>query len=156
MERNRQLPRFVSQRGNPIDLIISESQLQRFLSQEWREKSKRIAGENGLTIEHSTRYWHFNFMRQGRRYHKTLGRYPCVSLQQAKEICREIREAIIAGRTESVVSPVREKEQSPKLIHRKTIDSLVSDYFIYRLNSLKEAGTNKTPVKAVHRMQNLY
>lgn len=38
MERNRQLPRFVSQRGNPIDLIISESQLQRFLSQEWREE----------------------------------------------------------------------------------------------------------------------
>ena len=69
------MPRFVSQRANPIDLIVSESQLQRFLSQEWREKSKRIAGENGLTIEHSTRYWHFNFMRQGRRYHKTLGRY---------------------------------------------------------------------------------
>ena len=156
MEKNRQLPRFVSQRGNPIDLIVSESQLQRFLSQEWREKSKRIAGENGLTIEHTTGYWHFNFMRRGRRYHKTLGRYPCVSLQQAREICREIREAIIAGRAESVVSQVRKNEQPAKLIHKKTIDSLVSDYFIYRLNSLKEAGTNKAPVKAVHRMQNLY
>lgn len=95
-------------------------------------------------------------MRQGRLYHKTLGQYPCVSLQQAKEICREIREAIIAGQTESFVSPIREKEQPPKLIHRKRIDTLVSDYFIYRLNSLKAAGTNKTPVKAVHRMQNLY
>ena len=156
MEKNRQLSRFVSQRGNPIDLIVSESQLQRFLSQEWREKSKRIAGENGLTIEHTTGYWHFNFMRRGRRYHKTLGRYPCVSLQQAREICREIREAIIAGRAESAVSQVRKNEQPAKLIHKKTIDSLVSDYFIYRLNSLKETGTNKAPVKAVHRMQNLY
>jgi len=161
---------FVDLRGCPVAQIANDSQLRRFLGKDWLEKSKVVAGSPGLSIEHGTSLWHLNLKTNKKRHHRTLGKYPDVSIAQARQLALEMRDALEKGvdvrdgrratpgypqLPRSAPTPVVKtpKEETPR---KKCVNDFIDEYFRYRLETLKTKKTNKAPVKTVSRMQHQY
>lgn len=87
-------PVLTTESGAKLSRITNSRQLQKFLSQGWQQKSVRIDGAPGLTIHHSGR-WHFNIMTNGQRLSTTLGRYPKVSLAEARSKALHVRQNFV-------------------------------------------------------------
>lgn len=76
-------PVFTTDSGTKLSRISNDRQLRRFLSDTWQQKRLRIDGAPGLTIHQSGR-WHLDLMSNGQRVSTTLGRYPEVTLAEAR------------------------------------------------------------------------
>lgn len=139
---------FQDSKGRRIERIASETQLKQYLQGSWSEKSLGIAIEPGLRINHATHAWDLLFERNKCRAHRTLGKYPEVSLKEAVEKARECKVGInLRKQTSSVQS---------SLETQLLIDDVIEEYFQYRYKSLCERRSNKDPYKSVERMRYQY
>ena len=130
---------FQDSKGRRIERIASETQLKQYLQGSWAEKSLGIAIEPGLRINHATHAWDLLFERNKCRTHRTLGKYPKVSLKEAVEKARECKVGInLRKQTSSVQS---------SLETQLLIDDVIEEYFQYRYKSLCERRSNKDPYK---------
>lgn len=154
-----QSPVFTTEAGAKLSRITTNRQLQKFLSRSWEQKSLRIDGAPGLTIHQSGR-WHFNLMANGQRLSTTLGRYPEVSLAEARSKALSIRQNFVETGTRPNQKKISgEKHANPSASSNSntiTIDSLLPEYLHYRYNELLEGQTNKHPDKAVLVMEARY
>lgn len=152
-------PVLTTESGAKLSRITNSRQLQKFLSQGWQQKSVRIDGAPGLTIHHSGR-WHFNIMTNGQRLSTTLGRYPKVSLAEARSKALHVRQNFVETGTRPNQKETSTKrhanENSSPNSSTITIDSLLPEYLHYRYNELLKSQTNKCPDKAVLVMEARY
>lgn len=146
---------FQDTNGQPIRSISTTTQLKRFLSGEWKEKTKAILGAQCLSIRRPDGLWVFQMSKNGKLIHTSFGKFPEVSMAQAKEKAFEHRRSI----QENGVAPrQRQKKTTVKevVVRKQCIDDIVSLHFHDRLQTLKEKKTNKEPAKAIQRLSNLY
>lgn len=87
-------PIFTTEAGTKISRLSNDRQLKKFLSCTWQQKSLRIDGASGLSIHQSGR-WHLDLMVNGKRLSTTLGRYPEVSLADARSKALRIRQSFV-------------------------------------------------------------
>ena len=137
---------FQDTNGQPIRSISTTTQLKRFLSGEWKEKTKAILGAQCLSIRRPDGLWVFQMSKNGKLIHTSFGKFPEVSMAQAKEKAFEHRRSI----QENGVAPrQRQKKTTVKevVVRKQCIDDIVSLHFHDRLQTLKEKKTNKEPAK---------
>lgn len=154
-----QSPVFTTEAGAKLSRITTNRQLQKFLSQNWEQKSLRIDGAPGLTIHQSGR-WHFNIMTNGQRLSTTLGRYPEVSLADARNKALEMRRVFLAG-----TKPTKKKSHLTGAIKHHhdqtdtesvTVNELLPEFLHYRYEALLASKTNKFPNKSVQTLEARY
>ncbi|MBM6928525.1 tyrosine-type recombinase/integrase [Parasutterella secunda] len=139
---------FQDSKGRRIERIANETQLKQYLQGSWAEKSLGIAIEPGLRINHATHAWDLLFERNKCRTHRTLGKYPKVSLKEAVEKARECK---------VVVNPRKQTSSVQSSLETQLlIDDVIEEYFQYRYKSLCERRSNKDPYKSVERMRYQY
>lgn len=153
-------PIFTTEAGTKISRLSNDRQLKKFLSCTWQQKSLRIDGAPGLSIHQSGR-WHLDLMVNGKRLSTTLGRYPEVSLADARSKALRIRQSFVETGTRpnpKKIQPDKESGSHSPLNGSTddTIDSLLPDYLHYRYDELLESKTNKHPDKAVLVMEARY
>ena len=152
-------PFLTTEAGAKLSRITNARQLQKFLSQTWQQKSLRIDGAPGLTIRQSGR-WHFDLMANGQRLSTTLGRYPDVSLAEARSKALRVKQNFV----ETGARPKQKESSTENHANQSTspnssiitIDSLLPEYLHYRYNELLKSQTNKYPDKAVLVMEARY
>ena len=154
-----QSPVFTTEAGSKLSRITNARQLQKFLSQTWLQKSLRIDGAPGLTIRQSGR-WHFDLIANGQRLSTTLGRYPEVSLAEARSKALSLRQSFVkTGKRPSQKELLSENHSHQSTAHNSgiiTIDSLLPEYLHFRYDELLKSQTNKHPDKAVLVMEARY
>ena len=139
---------FQDSKGRRIERIANETQLKQYLQGSWAEKSLGIAIEPGLRINHATHAWDLLFECNKCRTHRTLGKYPKVSLKEAVEKARECK---------VVVNPRKQTSSVQSSLETQLlIDDVIEEYFQYRYKSLCERQSNKDPYKSVERMRYQY
>lgn len=153
-------PIFTTEAGTKISRLSNDRQLKKFLSCTWQQKSLRIDGAPGLSI-HQSRRWHLDLMVNGKRLSTTLGRYPEVSLADARSKALRIRQSFVETGTRpnpKKIQPDKESGSHSPLNGSTddTIDSLLPEYLHYRYDELLESKTNKHPDKAVLVMEARY
>lgn len=85
---------FQDANGQRIRSISTTTQLKRFLSGEWKEKTKAILGAQCLSIRRPDGLWVFQMSKNGKLIHTSFGKFPEVSMAQAKEKAFEHRRSI--------------------------------------------------------------
>lgn len=120
-------PTFASESGTKLSRITNNRQLQKFLSKCWLQKSLRIDSTPGLTI-HQSGHWHLNLMAHGQRLSTTLGRYPDVTLAEARERALALRQDFLVNGKKA--SPRQNNRAEETITQRATpqsptIDSLL-------------------------------
>ena len=112
---------FQDSKGRRIERIANETQLKQYLQGSWAEKSLGIAIEPGLRINHATHAWDLLFERNKCRTHRTLGKYPKVSLKEAVEKARECK---------VVVNPRKQTSSVQSSLETQLlIDDVIEEYF---------------------------
>lgn len=105
-----QSPVFTTDSGNKLSRISNDRQLRRFLSDTWQQKRLRIDGSPGLTIHQSGR-WHLDLMSNGQRVSTTLGRYPEVTLAEARNRALSARQDfLVNGKKTKLNKPTRKRK----------------------------------------------
>jgi len=100
-----------------------------------KEKVYRLFDGNGLHLEISptgSKLWRLKFTYRGRERRMSLGRYPDVSLREAREAADEARRAVRKG-----IDPIEEKRRSkrpPEEASQEpvTFKDFVEEYFAHR------------------------
>lgn len=151
-------PTFASESGTKLSRITNNRQLQKFLSKCWLQKSLRIDSTPGLTIHQSGR-WHLNLMAHGQRLSTTLGRYPDVTLAEARERALALRQDFLVNGKKA--SPRQNNRAEETITQRATpqsptIDSLLPEYLHYRYEELLSSKSNKEPSKAIQVLEARY
>lgn len=153
-------PIFSTEAGTKISRLNNDRQLKKFLSCTWQQKSLRIDGAPGLSIHQSGR-WHFDLMAGRQRLSTTIGRYPEVSLAEARNKALSMRQNFLETGTRpnpKKIQPDKDSGSHSPLNGSTddTIDSLLPEYLHYRYDELLESKTNKHPDKAILVMEARY
>lgn len=104
-------PIFTTEAGTKISRLSNDRQLKKFLSRTWQQKSLRIDVAPGLSI-HQTGRWHFDLMVNGKRLSTTLGRYPEVSLADARSKALRIRQGFVETGTRPKPKKIQPDKES--------------------------------------------
>lgn len=150
-------PVFTTDSGTKLSRISNDRQLRRFLSDTWQQKRLRIDGAPGLTIHQSGR-WHLDLMSNGQRVSTTLGRYPEVTLAEARNRALSARQDFLVNGKKNKTQPAHSKEKvSQRATPRAaTIDDLMPEFLHYRYEELLRSKTNKEPAKAIQVLEARY